>query len=281
MPDEPQPMVAVIGGSGVYELLDAQSASELEVATPFGPPSGEITLGTVDGRPLAFLARHGKGHRLPPGAINYRANIWALAKLGVRAVVGSAAVGSLNPDIPPDVFAVPDQLIDRTKLRRDSFFDGTCAQAGVAHLPAADPWCPALVALAADTVRALGERVHSPCTSVVIEGPRFATRAESRWLRSAGADLVNMSQYPEAVLAAELNIGMVSLAFVTDRDTDDAPDGVEASAVFERMHRAEPRIRAALLAIAGAVAQDYTPRTLIDPAAVERVLAAECTDVLR
>ncbi|WP_353648739.1 MTAP family purine nucleoside phosphorylase [Nakamurella sp. A5-74] len=274
MIDDRRPRMAVIGGSGVYALLAEQSAREVEVPTPFGPPSGPITLGVLDGRPIAFLARHGTGHSLPPGAINYRANIWALAKLGVRAVIGSAAVGSLNSGIAPDAFAVPDQLVDHTKHRRDSFFDGTLPDAGVSHLPAADPYCPVLVALAVDTVRGLGEQVHSPCTTAVIEGPRFATRAESRWLRSTGADLVNMSQYPEAVLAAELNIGLVSLAFVTDRDTEDSADGVEASVVFERMRRAEPRIRAALLAVAVAIDDNYVPRMLTDPDAVDRVLAA-------
>ncbi|PJI84888.1 MTAP family purine nucleoside phosphorylase [Luteimicrobium subarcticum] len=271
---DPTPRVAVVGGSGLYRLFDAGTARELDVATPFGSPSAPLTVGEFGGRTVAFLPRHGTAHTLPPHAIEARANLWALASLGVRAVVSSTAVGGLAPDLPPGRFVLPDQLIDRTTGRADTYFTGGAA--GVEHLAAADPFCPALRHVALDAARRLGEDVAGTATTVVVQGPRFSTRAESQWFRAAGADIVNMTQYPETVLAAELGMGLVNLSFVTDTDAGvvagDA-DAADASLVLARMAAAQPRLLALLAAIVAAVPEDYEPRELVPREASVRVLA--------
>ncbi|MET3565521.1 5'-methylthioadenosine phosphorylase [Leifsonia sp. 563] len=267
--------IAVIGGSGLYRLFDADADVEtVVVETPYGPSSGPIRIGEAAGRRVAFLARHGEDHALAPHRIPYRANIWALAALGVRAVVTSSAVGGLSDRARPGRFVVPDQLIDRTAGRPDSFFD----QDDVQHLAAADPFDPVLSAAAVNALASLGEDAIPEGTSVVIQGPRFSTRAESAWFRAAGADIVNMTQYPEAVLAAELGLGLVTIAFVTDTDAGTAAgetaDAADAALVLERMAQAEPRIRAAIAATIAAVPDDYRPRALIPAEAIRRVLSA-------
>ena len=264
--------IAVIGGSGLYSLFD--DPERVEVDTPYGAPSDAITIGELAGRRVAFLPRHGAGHRFAPHRINARANIWALAHLGVRAIVSSSAVGGLDPAIRPGDLVLPAQLIDRTWGREDTFFDEN-----VQHLPAADPFDPRLRGLAAAALRAAGERPVEEATTVVVQGPRFSTRAESRWYRAAGAHIVNMTQYPEAVLAAELGIGLVALSFVTDTDADvdeaGAPtaDAADAELVLRRMAEAAPRIRAAIAAIVGAIPADHPGRPLLPAAAVATVLA--------
>lgn len=267
--------VGVIGGSGLYGLLDDGTGESIAVLTPYGPPSSEVTVGTFAGRSVAFLPRHGKGHTVAPHKINYRANVWALASLGVRAIVTSSAVGGLNPALPPGAFVLPDQILDRTSGRLDTFFDGDSVQ----HVPFADPYCPALRRSAAVSLTVLGETFSPSGTTVVVQGPRFSSRAEAAWYRAAGADIVNMTQYPEAALAAELNIGIVNLSFVTDSDagetpTDDLPgaDDVSAGLVFERMAAAQPRLLAMMGAIVGGIPGDYSPRQLIPASAVEAVL---------
>lgn len=267
--------IAVIGGSGLYRLFDADADVEtVVVETPYGPSSGPIRIGEAAGRRVAFLARHGEDHALAPHRIPYRANIWALAALGVRAVVTSSAVGGLSDRARPGRFVVPDQLIDRTAGRPDSFFD----QDDVQHLAAADPFDPVLRAAAVNALASLGEDAIPEGTSVVIQGPRFSTRAESAWFRAAGADIVNMTQYPEAVLAAELGLGLVTIAFVTDTDAGTAAgetaDAADAALVLERMAQAEPRIRAAIAATIAAVPDGYRPRALIPAEAIRRVLSA-------
>ena len=275
LPDPPA--VAVVGGSGLYRLFDAGSATEVDVPTPYGPPSGPVSVGTFGGRTVAFLARHGQGHSLPPHRVNARANLWALASLGVRAVVSSTAVGSLDPALAPGSFVVPDQLIDRTSGRADTYFDGGPDGAGgVEHLAAADPFCPVLRAVALAAVRAAGEEVRDAATTVVVQGPRFSTRAESRWYRAAGADIVNMTQYPETVLAAELGLGLVNLSFVTDTDAGVLPgeaDAADAALVLERMAAAQPRLLELLAAVVAAVPDDYEARELVPRDASRRVLA--------
>ena len=267
--------IGVIGGSGLYGLLDDGTGESIAVSTPYGPPSSEVTIGTFAGRSVAFLPRHGKGHTVAPHKINYRANVWALASLGVRAIVTSSAVGGLNPLIPPGTFVLPDQILDRTNGRLDTFFDGDSVQ----HVSFADPYCPALRRSAAASLTVLGESFVPNGTTVVIQGPRFSSRAEAAWYRSAGADIVNMTQYPEAALAAELNIGIVNLSFVTDSDagetpTDDGPgaDDVNAQLVFERMAAAQPRLLAMMGAIVAGIPGDYSPRELLPASAVEAVL---------
>lgn len=272
--------IGVIGGSGLYGLLDDGSGTTLAVETPYGPPSSEITLGTFAGRSVAFLPRHGKGHTVAPHRINYRANVWALASLGVTAIVTSSAVGGLNPDIPPGSFVLPDQILDRTTGRIDTFFDGDSVQ----HVALADPYCPQLHRFAAASLSVIGETFVGRGTTVVIQGPRFSTRAEAAWFRSAGADIVNMTQYPEVSLAAELNIGLVNLSFVTDSDAGESPeddaagaDDVSAELVFERMAAAQPRLLAMMGAIVAGIPDGYTPRQLIPVAAVREILSAEAT----
>lgn len=261
--------IAVIGGSGLYDLLPADGRTEIDVATPYGPPSGTITLGRLGARTIAFLSRHGAGHALAPHEIDYRANMWALASLGVRTVVSSCAVGSLDPELPVGGFVVPDQLLDRTHRRASSFSgDGL-----VIHLPFADPFTPELVELARTALRGVGEDVPERGTVAVIEGPRFSTRIESRLLRSAGADLVNMTQYPESALAQELGMGVVSLAHITDSDAGTtAAEAVDPTTVIRRLADARPRIIAALTSIVDVIDEDLTPPRLVDAAVVRRIL---------
>jgi 5'-methylthioadenosine phosphorylase len=197
----------------LYRLLD--EIELIEVGTPYGKPSDSIAIGTVAGRRIAFLPRHGSKHTIPPGAINYRANLWAFKQLGVERIIAPAAVGSLQPDIKPGHFVVCDQLVDRTWGRPDSYFmEGP----RVAHLSAADPYCPQLRPLAVGIGRKQGVDVHDGGTVVVIQGPRFATRAESRWYGAQGWQVINMTQYPEVVLARELEMCYVNVALVTDYD---------------------------------------------------------------
>jgi 5'-methylthioadenosine phosphorylase len=266
--------VAVIGGSGLYQLFDPAASSVHCVATPYGPT--DVTIGRLAGRDVAFLTRHGSDHSVAPHLINYRANIWALASLGVSAIVSSAAVGGLAPEYQPGSLVLVDQFIDRTTGRSDTFYD----RGSVQHLPAADPFCPRLHAIAAEALDAAGETVIDSGTIVVIQGPRFSTRAESRWYRAAGGHLVNMTLYPEVPLAAELGIGTVNLSFVTDSDAAVADTGDELSAalVFERLAAAQPRIVAAIETIIKALPDDYSGRELIARAEVVAVLARPVTD---
>lgn len=251
----PQVSDAVIGGSGLYSLLDPTTSREFEIDTPYGRPSGKITVGHLGDTPIAFLTRHGATHALAPHEINYRANMWALAMLGVRTVVSSSAVGGINPDIPVDTFVVPEQMLDRT-VRRESTYSGG---GRVVHLSFADPFTPTLVNIAREAMRNLGESVPDFGTIAVIEGPRFSTRAESHALRNAGADIINMTQYPEAALAQELGMGVVNLSFVTDSDAGtSAAEAVDASVVLRRLSDAQPRVIAGITAIVTAIARDYT-----------------------
>ncbi|HET9690803.1 MAG TPA: S-methyl-5'-thioadenosine phosphorylase [Acidimicrobiales bacterium] len=213
--------IAVIGGSGFYSLFD--TADEVEVDTPYGAPSGPVTVGEVAGRRVAFLPRHGSGHSVPPHAINARANLWALRSLGVRRVVGPCAVGSLRPDLHPGDVVVLDQLVDRTWGRDDTYLHGP----EVGHVSFAEPYCPELSAALTGAGPPPGSRLVAGGTVVVIQGPRFSTRAESRWFRSQGWDVVNMTQYPEAYLARELGLCYAGLALVTDHDSgvEDAETG--------------------------------------------------------
>lgn len=271
------PTIGVIGGSGLYRLFDDDDDHDCEavtIDTPYGPPSAPIRLGLLGDHRVAFLPRHGADHRFAPHLVPYRANIWALASLGVRSIVASSAVGGLSERAVPGAFVLPDQLIDRTVGRPDTFYD----TGDVQHLAAAEPFDVDLHALALRALTDLGETVLPDGTTVVIQGPRFSTRAEAAWFRMAGADIVNMTQYPEAVLAAELNIALVALAFVTDTDAGtaagDTSEAADAAVVLARMAEAGPRIRAAIAAIVAAVPHDFRGRRSIPPQAVDRVLGA-------
>lgn len=213
--------VGVIGGSGFYQLLD--DAVEVTPDTPYGPPSSPVAVGHIGETTVAFIARHGTRHTLPPHRINFRANLWALRDLGVRRLIGPCAVGSLRLDVRPGDFMVLDQLVDRTWGRPDTFLDGPV----VDHVAFADPYCAELSSV---LVAAAGPEVtiHPRGTVTVVNGPRFSTRAESSWFRRAGWDVVNMTQYPEAYLARELGLCYAGLALVTDYDTGIEGEGVEA-----------------------------------------------------
>jgi 5'-methylthioadenosine phosphorylase len=214
--------IGVFGGSGFYSFLD--DVEEVAVDTPWGPPSAPLHVGTVQGRRVAFLPRHGVHHEHPAHRINYRANVWAMRDAGVRAIVAPCAAGSLQPDIAPGDFVVCDQLVDRTSGRADTFFDGP----GPNHVSFADPYCEPLGAAVTGTARQLGINVHQGGTVVVIQGPRFSTRAESAWYRAEGWHVINMTQYPEAVLARELGLCYATVALVTDHDAGlEGVDGIE------------------------------------------------------
>ena len=236
--------IGVIGGSGLYRFLDDPHA--LSVPTPYGEPSGEVTVAELAGRRVAFLPRHGPRHTIPPHRINYRANLWALHSLGVSRVIAPCAVGSLKPVHAPGHVVVCDQVVDRTRGREDTYFDGP----EVAHLSAADPYCAELRPLAARAARDAAMEVHQGGTVVVINGPRFSTRAESRWFAGQGWDVINMTQYPEVVLARELGMCYVNLSLVTDYDAGlegatGAPP-VTQQEVFAMFAENMPRLRDAL-----------------------------------
>lgn len=217
----PSAEIGVFGGTAFYAFLD--DVEEVAVQTPYGAPSAPVAVGTVTGRRVAFLARHGPGHAVPAHRVNYRANLWALRRLGVRRLLAPCSTGSLQPYVKPGDFVVCDQLVDRTSGRADTFFDGPLP----AHVSFADPYCPELGRVAVDAARAEGVTVHERGTVVVIQGPRFSTRAESSWFSAAGWEVVNMTQYPEAVLARELGICYCGLALVTDYDAGAGPSGRE------------------------------------------------------
>ncbi|GAA2082343.1 S-methyl-5'-thioadenosine phosphorylase [Actinomadura alba] len=205
--------VGVIGGSGFYSFLD--DVEEITVDTPYGPPSDPVAVGTLPtGRRVAFVPRHGRDHRYPPHKIPYRANLWALRSVGVRQVLAPSAVGSLTPKHGPGTLAIPDQLVDRTYGRTQTFYD----EGGAVHLSFADPYCPVGRRTALDTAGAAGWPPVDGGTLVVIEGPRFSTRAESRWYAAQGWTLVGMTGHPEAVLARELALCYTPVCLVTDLD---------------------------------------------------------------
>jgi 5'-methylthioadenosine phosphorylase len=225
MPDLAE--IAVVGGSGFYEFLEG--AEEVKIDTPFGPPSDPVTVGEVAGRRVAFLPRHGRDHRFPPHKIPYRANMWALRSLGVRRVLAPSAVGSLTASYGPGTLAIPDQLVDRTRNRAQTYFDD-----GACHVPFGDPYCPSVRPVAIATARESGWIPVDSGTLVIIEGPRFSTRAESLWFAAQGWTLVGMTGHPEAVLAREMALCYTTLALVTDTDAGvEAGEGVTAAEVFE------------------------------------------------
>jgi 5'-methylthioadenosine phosphorylase len=205
-------VIGVFGGSGFYEFLD--DVEELKVDTPFGAPSAALRVGDVEGARVAFMPRHGDSHDLPPHGINYRANIWAMRQVGVQRIIGPCACGSLEPELHPGTFVICDQFVDRTRGRPDTFYDGP----RTTHVSAADPYCPGLRKTLVAAARELEIPVVDGGTVVVIQGPRFSTRAESRWFAAAGWQVVNMTQYPEAWLARELELCYANVSLVTDYD---------------------------------------------------------------
>jgi 5'-methylthioadenosine phosphorylase len=206
--------LAVIGGSGVYDMEALTEIEKREISTPFGDPSDSIIIGTLAGKRVAFLPRHGRGHRLTPSEVPYRANIWALKSLGVERIISISACGSMKEKYAPRHIVIPDQIYDNTKNREYSFFgDGL-----VAHIGIADPFCPHLRQALADAVLKAGGTLHMGGTFITIEGPRFSTRGESNIYRSWGVDIIGMTAVPEAQLAREAEICYATMAHVTDYD---------------------------------------------------------------
>ena len=240
------PSLGVLGGSGFYRFLD--DVEQHLVDTPYGLPSAPVTIGRLHGGHVAFLPRHGAGHEHPPHRINYRANLWALHSLGVRRVLGPCAAGSLQPHVHPGDFVVCDQLVDRTWGRAGTYFDGPAAN----HVAFAEPYCAelraALVAAGADS----DVSVLDGGTVVVVQGPRFSTKAESRWHRAQGWEVVNMTQCPEAVLARELGMCYATVALITDYDSGidelDGAGAVSQEAVFGFFEENLGRLRGLLFA---------------------------------
>ncbi|OYT63015.1 MAG: S-methyl-5'-thioadenosine phosphorylase [Thermofilum sp. ex4484_15] len=206
--------VGIIGGSGLYSVDFLRELGEEKISTPYGPPSSPIKIADFKGLRIAFLPRHGSGHVIPPHKINYRANIWALKELGVKAIISVSAVGSLREDYKPGDFVCPDQFIDMTKNREYTFFDGPL----VCHFSMADPFCEPLRRLIIGSAKRLGIKIHEGGTYLVIEGPRFSTRAESMLWRKWGADIVGMTLVPEVTLAREVGICYANVSMVTDYD---------------------------------------------------------------
>jgi 5'-methylthioadenosine phosphorylase len=240
-------MLGVIGGSGFYAFFDS-AARSVNLDTPFGEPSAPVTVGTVGEHEVAFLPRHGVDHRYPAHKVPYRANMWALRALGVRQVLAPCAVGSLTPDHGPGAVVVPDQLVDRTRRRADTYFDS-----GATHVSFADPYCPTLRSVAGLP------GVVDGGTMVVIEGPRFSTRAESQWFAAAGFTLINMTGYPEAVLARELEICYAAIALVTDVDAGiDVGAGVKVVDVVNEFEKNIEPFKTLVREAIGRVAVEHT-----------------------
>jgi 5'-methylthioadenosine phosphorylase len=235
--------IGVIGGSGFYEFLT--DADEVKVETPFGEPSEAVLVGEVAGRRVAFLPRHGRDHRFPAHTIPYRANMWALRSLGVRRVIAPSAVGSLTASYGPGTLVIPDQLVDRTSGRKQTFYDE-----GAVHVPFADPYCPSGRARSIAAARAFGWVPAGSGTLVVIDGPRFSTRAESQWYAGQGWTLIGMTGHPEAVLARELALCYTALALITDTDAGvEEGEGVTQDEVFRVFGRNVAKLRDLVLGI--------------------------------
>ena len=204
--------IGIFGGSGFYSFLD--KIEEVEIKTPYGEPSDKLLLGDINGKQVAFLPRHGRKHSIPPHKVNYRANVWAMKEIGVTRIISPCAVGCLQREIKPGDFVISDQYVDRTSGRIDTFYDGPIAT----HVSAAEPYCSELRELAIEATEENKVKCHRTGTIVVIQGPRFSTKSESKWFTSMGWSTINMTQYPEAHLARELELCVVNIALATDYD---------------------------------------------------------------
>ena len=206
--------IGIFGGTGIYDSGLLKDSKEISVDTPYGKTSDSITVGEFNGRKIAFMPRHGKKHTIPPHLINFRANIWAFKELGVKRIIAPSAVGSLKEEFEPGNLALPSQFIDFTKSRKGTFSE----DGKVIHISVADPFCPELQKVILNVTKIQGIKIHQDCTYVCIEGPRFSTKAESRFFRTTGADIIGMTLVPECQLAREAQICYVSLSTVTDYD---------------------------------------------------------------
>jgi len=235
--------IGVFGGSGFYSFLE--DVEEVEVETPYGKASAPVTIGQVGGRCVAFLPRHGREHELPPHQIPYRANVWAMRELGVRRIIGPCASGALSADLRLGEFVICDQFVDRTWGRADTFYEG----APVTHVSAADPYCPELRRLLVEVAMELDIPVRDGGTVVVIQGPRFSTRAESAWFQHMSWDVINMTGVPECHLARELELCYATIAMVTDYDVGvEGGEPVSAERVMEAFRENNEELRQLLFA---------------------------------
>lgn len=260
----PKADIGVFGGSGFYSLLE--DATEFKVDTPYGAPSSPVMYGDIGGRKVAFLPRHGKDHQLPPHMINYRANVYAMKMLGVDRIIGPNACGSLQPDVKPGDFVICDQFVDRTWGRIDTFYDGPTTT----HVSSADPYCPDMRQVAIDEAKRLGITVHEKGTVVVIQGPRFSTRSESKWFAAQGWEVINMTQYPECYLARELEICYCNISLITDHDAGaEGAEPVSNEEVVRVFGENNDKVRALLHAMIPALpaARDCVCATALDGAA--------------
>lgn len=246
--------IGVFGGSGFYSLLE--DVREVKVDTPYGPPSDAVMLATVGGRKVAFLPRHGRHHTIPSHKINYRANVWAMRALGVQAIISPCAAGSLQRDVPPGMFVVCDQFVDRTNGRADTFFDGPI----VTHVSAADIYDPTLRRLAIESIRELGIPCKDSGTVVVIQGPRFSSKSESKWFHDAGWEVINMTQYPEAFLCREMGMAVVNISLITDYDSGvhAGAEAVDARSVLEVFQSNSANIKKVVLNLIQRMPADLT-----------------------
>jgi 5'-methylthioadenosine phosphorylase len=220
-------MIGIFGGSGFYRFLE--EVEEMPLATPYGPPSAPVRVGKLEGVEVAFMPRHGDEHSLPPHRINYRANVWAMKEIGVRRIIGPCACGSLRPELEPGTFVICDQFVDRTHARESTFYDGP----QTTHVSSADPYCTDLSRTLVEAALEEGIPVVEGGTVVVIQGPRFSTRAESRWYVESGFDVINMTQYPECWLARELELCYANVSLVTDYDVGlEGTEPVSADSAF-------------------------------------------------
>jgi 5'-methylthioadenosine phosphorylase len=204
--------IGILGGSGFYSFLE--NSNDIKVETPYGPPSDIVSLGTVSGRKIAFIPRHGKLHQLPPHRVPYKANIWAMKSLGVKRIIAPTAVGSLQSYIKVGDFVLTDQFVDMTRGRESTFYDGPITT----HISMAEPYCPEMRGVADSVLKELNLPYHPRGIIVVIQGPRFSTKAESEWFTKNGWDIINMTQFPEVVLARELEMCYLNISVVTDYD---------------------------------------------------------------
>jgi 5'-methylthioadenosine phosphorylase len=247
--------IGVFGGSGFYTFLDG--VEEVPVETPYGPPSAPLSVGKIEGRRVAFLPRHGRKHELPPHRVPYRANVWAMKELGVGRIVGPCAAGSLQPQVKPGEFVVCDQLVDRTWGRADTFYDGP----ETTHVAFADPYCPDMRRVAVQRGHEMEIGLHDRGTVVVVQGPRFSTRAESDLYRGQGWEVINMTQYPEAALARELELCYLNISLITDYDVGVIGEEVESVShemVIRVFNENLARLRDLLFAIVPALPEERT-----------------------
>ena len=243
--------IGILGGSGFYSLLS--DAHETWVETPFGLTSDAIALGDMGGRPVAFMPRHGRNHSVPPHMINYRANLWAFKSLGVRRVLAPCAAGSLSKDVHPGDFVICDQLVDRTTNRKDTYYDGP----ETTHISLAEPYCPELRSVAIDEARGMGLSLHPTGTMLVINGPRFATKAESAFHSAQGWTAVSMTQYPEVALARELEMCFSGIALITDYDAGvSGAEPVSAALVLRVFKESNAKLKDFLARIVDVIPED-------------------------